>query len=132
MPAFSYKDVRRLDVSVRDAFNVCRLQRIGNFNSQLQQDIHLQRPPGNPLPQRLPLQILHGNERSALVLANLVNRADVRMIQRRSRPRFPAETFQCQRVTRRFLGQKFQGHQTSERDVLGLVHHAHAARPELL
>ena len=92
---------------MHDAFGVRRLQRVGNLDGQRQQSFHLQRTSPDPLPQRHAIQKLHGDEGSSFVLADLVNRADVGMIQRRRRPRFAPEALQRQRFPRRIFGKNF-------------------------
>ena len=79
-----------------------------------------------PLPQRLAVQKLHGDERSSVVLADLVNRADVGMVQCRRRSRLAPKTFQRQWFARRVFGKKLEGDQAPQRSVLGLVDHTHA------
>jgi hypothetical protein len=54
----------------------------------------------------LPLEKLHGDEGLALVLANLVNRADVGMVQGRRSTRFALESLQRLAVFGQFLGEE--------------------------
>jgi hypothetical protein len=61
------------------------------------------------------------------VLANLVDGADIGMIQRRCGAGFPAEAFERLGVLGRILGQKLQSHQPAKFRVLSLVDHTHAA-----
>ena len=88
--------------------------------------------PGDAVLERLAIQKLHGDERLAVVLADLVDRADVRMVQRRRGTRFAPEAFQRLRVAGHFLGQELQGHEAAKVGVLGLVDHTHPAAAELL
>jgi len=53
----------------------------GNLNRQLQQLIHLEGPCGKPVLEGLALQILHGDEGLTFVLPEVVNRADIGMIE---------------------------------------------------
>src|SRR5260370_22350939 len=57
---------------------------------------------------------------------------DVGMVEGRSRGGLAAETFQCLRVLRYIVGEKFKGDKSAKGDVLGLVNHAHAAAAEFL
>jgi len=57
------------------------------------------------LAQGLSFQQLHGNERLAILFADVVDRADIGMIESGSRPRFALEAFQrrgieCSRAVR--------------------------------
>ena len=43
------------------------------------------------------------------MLPNLVDRADIRVIERRSRPRLPAKSLQRLRIASQLLGEELQG-----------------------
>ena len=64
--------------------------------------------------------------------ANVVNRADVGMVQRRRRLRLALETRQRLRIARDVVGQELQRDEAVQARVLGLVDHAHAAAAQLL
>jgi len=78
------------------------------------------------------VQKLHGDERPSVLLADVVNRADIGMTEGGCCTRFAAEPFQGLLVMRHFRGQKLQSYEAAEASVLGLVHHPHAAAAELL
>jgi hypothetical protein len=59
------------------------------LNCQIEQFIRFGRLVADALPQRLALQQLHGDERAQLVFANIVDDADIRVIQSRGGPGFP-------------------------------------------
>ena len=69
---------------------------------------------------------------AALHLADVVDGADIRMIQRRCRPGFAAEALECREISRHVVGQELQGNKAAEKRVLGLVHDAHPALAESL
>jgi hypothetical protein len=74
--------IRRFDVTMDDAFFVRCIERVSHFHSQLQQQIHRQRLPANAVLKRLPFEMFHHDEESAILLPDLMNGADVRVIQR--------------------------------------------------
>ena len=82
--------------------------------------------------QRLPFQQFHGNEGLAVAFFNVVNRADVGMIQSGRGTSFALESFQGLVVFRKFLRQEFQSDEATQLGVLGLIDHTHAAATELL
>ena len=117
---------------MHDAFRVRGIERIGYFDGQLQQPLSLQRAAGNHVLQRDPIQVFHGDEPEAVVVRDLVDGADVGMVQGGGGPGFAAEAFQRLRIVRHFIGQELEGDEAAEHRVLGLVHHAHAAATQLL
>ena len=76
--------------------------------------------------QSFAVEAFHREVGVAAVFADVVNGADVGMVQRGSGLRFAAKPFQGLRVARQLFGQKFQGHETIEASVLRFVHDAHA------
>ena len=81
--------------------------------------------------QSLAFQKLHGDEGFAILLANVVNGADVWMVQRGSCLRLALKAGQRLGIASHLIGQEFQGHKAVEAGVFGLVDHAHAAAAEL-
>ena len=76
--------------------------------------------------ERLALEQFHGDERAAFEFADIVNGADVGMIQRRGGAGFAAESLDGLGVLGNVVGKKFEGHVAAEARVLGFVDHAHA------
>ena len=66
------------------------------------------------------------------LLADVVNRADVRMVQRRSRLRLALKAGQRLRIARNIVGQELQSHEAVQSRVLCLVDHTHPAAAQLL
>ena len=94
--------------------------------------IDLQRPAGNAMLQRHAVQKLHGDEGLAVLLADVVNGADVGMIQRGRGLRFALKAGQRLRIAGNVFGQELQGDEAVQPRVLGLVNHAHPAAAQLL
>ena len=95
LAAFGHEDVRRLDVAVDDLLRMGRVQRVGDLRSpdRAPCSISIGLPPIVCF-ERLPFHHLHRDERTPFVLADLVDRADVGMVQRRSGSRLPPEALQ--------------------------------------
>ena len=72
--------VRRLEVAVDDAARVQRGQRGQHAEADRHRLGDAQRPAPQALGERLALEQLHGDEQLAAVLADLVDLADVRMV----------------------------------------------------
>ncbi len=66
-----------------------------------------------------------------LVFADVVDGADVGMIQRRRRARFPLKTLARLRILGQLFGKELQGHAAAEALIFRLVNHAHSAAAQL-
>jgi len=75
------EDVGGLDVAMDDAFGMGRIQRVGNLDAQFQHLIHFQSLALDAVLERLTFEQLHSDERLPVLLANVVNRTDVRVVQ---------------------------------------------------
>jgi hypothetical protein len=82
LAALGDKDVRRLDVAMDNFLLMRRIERIGNLDRQFEQVGQFERLAGNPVLQRAPLEQLHREEPRPLVLADVIDRADIGMVQR--------------------------------------------------
>jgi hypothetical protein len=78
------------------------------------------------------VQKLHGDERFAVLIVNFVDRADVGMVQGRSRLGFALESAERVRVFGYLVGQELQGYKAAKLHVLSLVDNAHAATAQFL
>ena len=130
--ALGHKNIGRLDVAVDDALCVGSVQSIGDLDAQIEHRLDFQRLATDPVPERLALQKFHGDEGSPLGLVNLVNGADVRMIQCRSGLGFALKTAECLRAFGYIVGQELESHKATELHILGLVYDTHRAGAELL
>ncbi len=130
--ALRHKNVGRLDVPVNDSLSVRGVQCISNLNPELQQFFDVQRFARDALLQRVALQQFHHDVGLAILLANLMNRADVGMVQRRGGPGFPLESFQRLPVFSQFFGEKLERNEAAQSGVFGLVDHTHPAATQLL
>ena len=82
--------------------------------------------------ERLPLQQLHGDEVLTVRFVDLVDRADIRVIQRGGREGFPLEAFTSSRIVLHFYWQEFQRNMAVQLEIFRFVDHTHAAATELL
>ncbi len=132
VPSFSHEYIGGFDVPVDDAPFVCGIERIGHLNSQLQHSLERKRISFDEMFESLAIEEFHHNEVLPLMLADLVNRADIGMVQRGCGAGFPSEPFHRVRVFGEFFRQELQGHGTAQVHVLGLVHYAHTSSTEFL
>src|SRR5262252_10053632 len=76
--------------------------------------------------------MFHGDEGVAVLLTNVVNSADVWVVQSGGRLRLPLEASQCLRVFGYLIWKKLQGYKAAKSGVLSLIDHAHTAATEFL
>src|SRR5262249_44666559 len=107
LASVSHEDIRRLDVAVDDVGAMRRIERIGDFDAQIDQSRYIQWLSANALPQRPAFQQFHRNEMLAFVFSNVVDRADIRMVQNRRGPRFTQEPFDSRSIPADFKREKF-------------------------
>ena len=76
------KNVRWLDVAMYDAFAMCPIEPIRDFDSERQCVFRLQGTPGDTMLQSHAVEELHHHEGTSIFFTDVVNRADVGMVQR--------------------------------------------------
>ena len=91
-----------------------------------------ERPPADLVGERPPFEQLHRDEGPAVVLADLVDGADVRMVERRRRPRLAREPIERAARLPDHVGQELERHLPPQLGVRGAIDDAHAAAAELL
>ena len=130
--AVADEQVRRLDVAVDDAARVRRLERLGDLDPEVYDLLDRQRPLLDSLLHRQTLEQFHDDEGAAVLLAELVDRADVRMGQGGGEPRFALEARQPRRLGVVFLAQELDRDLAIETEILPSVDDTHAALAELV
>ena len=114
-----------------DSLGVGRIERICNLDGQRQQNFQIERPPRNVVLQSHAIQEFHGDERLPVLLPDVVNGADIGVIQRRSSLRLTLEPAKRLRIARHFVRQKLQGDETMQPSVFGFINYAHSTAAEL-
>jgi hypothetical protein len=117
---------------MHNAGHVCCVQCIGDLDAKFQDVPQLHGTLFNLVLEGLSLQEFHGNKDLPLVLANLINSANIGMVERRCGAGFPLKSCECLTVLGQLSGKEFQSHKATEFDILSLVDDTHAAAAELL
>ena len=121
-------DVSRLDVAVHDAVSVRLLESVGNFGGDAHDLADRHRAALQPIAQRLPFDVLHGDEGRAVVgFARLVDDGHIRMREFGGRDRFTNEAPLRLRLCAR---EDLQRDVSLQRRILGQVHLPHPAHPK--
>ena len=79
--AFCHQNVGWLNVTMNDPFTMRRIERVSNLNSERQCVFRLQWTASDAMLQRHAIQELHDHEGTTIFLANVMDRADVGMVQ---------------------------------------------------
>ncbi len=131
MTSIRNKDIRRLDIAMHDALGMRRVQGVGDLDAQREDGFQLHRAGGDVMLERRTFQVLHGDESFAVLLANVVDGADVGMIEGRRGLGLALETSQRLRFAGHLVGQEFQRNEAVQAGVLGFVDNAHATAAKL-
>ncbi len=126
------EQIGRLNVAVHNPAAMRGFQTVHNLNRPIQQGIQPDWLVTDAMLQGFAFEKLHCQEWAPFLLAYFVNRADIRMIDRSSRVRFPLETLQGDAIASHLLRQEFQGDFTAKADILGAIDYAHAAAAQFL
>src|ERR1700722_17085127 len=113
---------------MNDAFRMQRFQRFPDLYRDVQYRVYFEGLASmHPLLEALAFQFLHDNEGMAVVVLNVVNGADVRVVQAGRRSRLAFEAVQRLAVAYEIVRNELKSDMPAEAQVLGLVHHAHAS-----
>jgi len=132
VPTLGDENVRRLDVAVDDTFCMGCVERIGDLDGEGQDQFRLHRTPRYAMLQRQPIEKLHSDEGLSLLVINLADRANVRMIQCGGSFGFALKTGECLLVLGYVVGQELEGDKAAEFNILSFVNHSHTAAAQLL
>ena len=113
---------------MHDALAVRGIQGIGDGAGDVHEDRDLDQAASEPLLECLAVEQFHRDER--WIGADVVDRADIGVIERGGRPRFTLEAFQRLRRRRDSVRQHFDRHHPVETGVRGPIHRAHPAGAE--
>src|SRR5258708_35701113 len=109
-----------------------RIERISDLGGQLKQQVCGQRLSADSAVQSPAFQQLHRDELARLVLLDVINWADIRVVEGGSCASLAPEPRQRQTVGGHFSWQKLQRYQAAEFGVFGLVDDSHAPGTDLL
>jgi len=116
---------------VDDAGAVRLVERVGDLHRNRQRLIERKRALLQSLGERHALQVLHDQEVGRMLVPDVVQRADVRMVQRGDRASFVLESLAKLRVGGQGLGQHLDRDDALEPSVAGFVDFTHSAFAKL-
>src|SRR2546421_2836249 len=109
---------------------VCRIEGVCNLNCILEHLLRRQWPLPQPVGQRLTLYILHNQVIDALLVTDVVECADMWMIERGNGTGLALEAFTPVGIARKMLGKNLDRYRTIEPRIFRAIHLAHTARPD--
>src|SRR5438309_9843842 len=90
------------------ASSVSGIERIGNLNAQIEHRLDLQRFSSYLVLEGFPFEVLHGDEGPSFIFPNVVNRADIRVIECRGSTSLPLKALQCLPILGHFFRKELQ------------------------
>jgi hypothetical protein len=115
---------------VHDSGPMRGCERIGDLHRDLQRLFERRRAALQPLLERLALEVLHHEEVDIILPSDVVEGADMRMIQSRDAAGFPFEALAQLTRRRHVRGKHLDGHGAIEPRIASAVDLSHAARAE--
>ena len=82
MSTLGDEDVRGLYIPMNDPRRMRRIERVGDLNGKRQEQIGFKWTSGDAVLQHHAIQKLHGDERLPILLADVIDRADIGVVQR--------------------------------------------------
>src|ERR1700686_5886982 len=92
------ENVGGLDVAMNYALGMRGIEGIGNLDSEREQGFRVQRFSVDPVAEGLTFQQFHGNKGAAIGFVDLIDGADVWMIESRGSFGFTLKTAKCLRI----------------------------------
>ena len=130
-PATDEHDVARLQIAVNDSGAVCPVDRGADLNGDVERLVHLQlRRTAQPVSECFPFEKLEDQIIELAVAADVVDGADVRIVQRGNDARLLLEALARFGIGGECAGQNLDGHRAIEPGVAGAIDLAHAARAD--
>ena len=123
-------DVAGLQIAVGDALAMRLVQRIRNLDGVLQYLLDRQRTFQQPLRECLAFEIFHHQKIDFVLMAGVVERADVRMVQAGDGLCFALKALAQFSAACEMRGQNFYRDGSVEAGIAGFVHLAHSARTD--
>jgi hypothetical protein len=110
---------------------MCGVESVSDLDAQIEHQFDLQRLASDPVPKRLPFQQFHRDKGSPIGLVDLVDCADVRVVQGGRSLGFSLEAAESLRIVGKFVGKELKGDVATELQVFGFVDDAHAPAADL-
>ena len=132
MSAFGDEDMCRFNIAVNYALAMGRMERFGNLNSQPEHLFQFQRTARDQVLEGDAVQIFHDDVGLAVLLADVMDGADIWMVQRRCSLGLAAKAGQRLRIASNFFRKEFERNKPMQTGIFGFVDDTHAAATKFL
>ena len=102
------------------------------MDGDVEELVELERAIADKVLERLAVEKFHGDEGAAVGFADVVDGADIRMVEGGSGLGFALEAGESLRIGGNVFGEEFEGDETMEAGVFGFVNDTHAAAAEFV
>ena len=130
MATLRHENIGRLDVAVNDTGRVCGIQSVRNFYCKGEKGLGFNWTSADLVLERDSIQKLHHKKEELVLLSDLVNGADIGMIQGRRGSRFATESLQSLGIPGHFVRKELESDESSKFGVFCLVDDTHPTTPK--
>ena len=123
-------DIGRFDVAMDGAVVVGFLEPLGHLDAKVNQSVDVERALPDQRRQLAAFEIGHGDEGLPVDLVDLIDGANVGVIQRRRRAGLAKESGLGVRRAERLGGKEFERNKPLQAQILGFIDNPHPAFPE--
>src|ERR1700690_2703514 len=110
---------------MNDALRGSSIQGIDDLHCQWQEPVAFERPGFDDMFQRLPVQVLNGNEGSPRLLADVIDGTNVAVVKRAGGASLALESDDCRGVRGDLFGQELQRYQAPQPRIARLIDNPH-------
>ena len=130
VPAFGRKYICGLDIAMDDAFAVGCIQSVRDVHCQGQEPFIVDRRAADEMLHGASFQIFHRNESLTVLIPNVINGANVGMVESGCSPRFSLKAGQSLRIAAEFRRQELKSDVALQAHIHRLVDNTHPAAAE--
>ncbi len=111
---------------MNDAFGMGGIERVRDLDAEVEDEVDGQRLAVDAVLERLSFEKFHGQKGPALLFADVIDGADVGVVQSRGSAGLAAEPVEHRKLAGDLIRQEFERDEAAQAAVLGLVHYAHS------
>jgi len=130
MATLGDENVGRFDVTMNDALGVSGIESVGDLDGDIEKAVQFEWLAGDEMLQCDSIEEFHDDEGFAVRLSDVIDSANVGVVQGGSGLRFPFEAGERQRIFGDLVGQELESDAAMKAGIIGFVNNAHTATAE--